>query len=74
MYRQIEGVSVGSPLGLILANIFVGLRERCLFDKFPKPFIYLRYVDDTFVSFRSRSDALSFLINWILNIYYGRGK
>ena len=57
MYRQIEGVCMGSPLGPILANIFVGFQERRLFDKFPKPFIYLHYVDDTFVSFRSRNDA-----------------
>ena len=60
MYRQIEGVSMGSPLGLILDNIFVGFQERHLFERFPKPFIYLRYVDDTFVSFRSRNDVLLF--------------
>ena len=60
MYRQIDGVSMGCPLGPILANIFVGFQERHLFDGFPKPFIYLRYIDDTFVSFRSRNDALSF--------------
>ena len=60
MFRQIEGVSMGSPLGPILANTFVRFHERRLFDKFPKPFTYLRYVDDTFVSFKSRSDALKF--------------
>ena len=60
MYRQIDGVSMGCLLGPILANIFVGFQERHLFDRFPKPFTYLRYVDDTFVSFRSRNDALSF--------------
>ena len=43
-----------------LFNIFVGFQERRLFDRFPKPFIYLRFVDDTFISFRSLSDALSF--------------
>ena len=60
MFRLIEGVSIGSPLGPFLANIFVGFHERRLFDRFPKPFIYLRYVDDTFVSFKSRGDALVF--------------
>ena len=51
---------MGSPLSPILVNIFVGFHERRLFDKFSKPFTYLRYVDDTFVSFKSRSDALKF--------------
>ena len=60
MYRQIDGISMGSLLGPILANIFVGFHERLLFEKFPKPFIYLRYVDNTFVCFSSRSEALKF--------------
>ena len=60
MYPQIDGVSMGCFFALILANIFVGFQERHLFDGFPKPFIYLRYVDDTFVFFRSRNDAFSF--------------
>ena len=60
MYRQIYGISMGSPLGPILTNIFVGFHERLLFEKFPKPFIYLCYVDDTFVTFSSRNNALSF--------------
>ena len=44
----------------VLANIFVGLYERLLFDKFPKPNIYLCYVDDTFASFSSCNEALLF--------------
>ena len=45
--HQMHGISMGSPLGPILANIFVGFHERQLLEKFPKPYIYLRYVDDT---------------------------
>ena len=60
MYCQIDGISMGSPLGPILANIFLGFHERQLLKKFPKPFIYWCYVDDTFVSFSSRSEALNF--------------
>ena len=79
LYRQIEDVSMGSPLGPILANIFVGFQERRLFKKFSKPFIYLRYVDDTFVSFKSRNNALLFFdklneLHFFFNIYHGRRK
>ena len=49
---------MGSPLFPILANIFVIFYERFLFDRFPKPSIYLRYVDDTFTC--SRNEALLF--------------
>lgn len=39
MYRQIDGVSMGSLLGPTLANIFVGL-----FSETVKPLMYHRYV------------------------------
>ena len=59
-------------------NIF-GFHERRLFDKFPKPFTYLQYVDDTLVSFKFHSDALKFFdtLNRLHSspiIYYGGGK
>ena len=44
MYRQVDRISMGSPLGPILANIFVGFYEKLLFDRFPKLNIYLHYV------------------------------
>ena len=59
MYRHGDGISMISPLGPILANIFVGFYEKLLFDRFPKPCIYLRY-EDTFACFSSRNKTLSF--------------
>ena len=51
MCKQIDGVTVGSLLGLTLAHIFVGFYKTKLFSNANKPHIYHRYVDDTFVAF-----------------------
>ena len=48
MYKQIDGVAMGSPLGQVLANIMVGYQEEKLFIDNNQPLIYFRYVDDTF--------------------------
>ena len=61
MYRQIDGIAMGSPLGPILANIFVGFHEEQLFRSSKSPVLYLRYVDDTFALFDSREEGDEFL-------------
>ena len=61
MYRQIDGVAMGSSLGPTLANIFVGFCEANLFTKIDPP-MYYRYVDDTLCTFKNEKDADSFLI------------
>ena len=48
MYRQIDGVAMGSPLGPALANIVVGYYKSKLFNDISKSTVYCRYVDDTF--------------------------
>ena len=61
MYRQIDGVALGSSLGPTLANIFVGFCESDLFNKIDRPPMYYRYVDDTFCLFKCEKDADLFL-------------
>ena len=63
LYKQIDGVDIGSPLGPTLANAFLSFYEKkwleqCR-DKF-KPVCYRRYVDDIFVLFKSRDHLIKF--------------
>ena len=60
MYRQTDGISMGSPLGPILAGIFVGFYEDILFKQGVLPASYFRYVDDTFATFSSVEIGLKF--------------
>ena len=48
---------MGSPLGLTLASVFLCYHEKIWLQNWPsqfKPVIYRRYVDDTFLLFRSK--------------------
>ena len=57
LYKQVDGVIVGSSLGPTLANAFLCHYEKEWLDNCPihfKPVIYQRYVDDIFVLFSSK--------------------
>ena len=57
MYKQTDGVAMGSSLGPALANIFVEYHEEKLFSQMQKLPAYFRYVDDTFAIFNHEAEA-----------------
>ena len=60
MYKQLNGVAMGSPIGSVLANIFVVFHESRLFDNTAKPGIYFRYVEIV---------LSTFVPSWIMTIF-----
>ena len=56
-YEQCDGVAMGSPLGPILANVFMCHFENIWLENCRshfKPIVYKWFVDDTFLLFRSK--------------------
>lgn len=54
IYKQLDGVAMGNPLVLVLANIFLCYHETKWLNNCPpgcKPNFYKRYIDDTFLLF-----------------------
>ena len=61
-YDQIDGVAMGSPLGPVLANIFMcHFEEKWVFNASVHPSFWYRYVDGTFTMFDSKDTANEFL-------------
>ena len=63
LYRQVDGVAMGSPLGPSLANFFLGHLERYKFfsNASLNPKLYIRYVDDIFAVFDKNTPFQPFL-------------
>ena len=63
LYRQIDGVTMGNPVGPTLANFFLAHIENQIFSKTDPshPKLYLLYVDDIFVVFPRETNFMKFL-------------
>jgi hypothetical protein len=64
LYKQVDGVAMGSPLGPLFANIFLSFHEKSWLADCPsvfKPIFYRRYVDDCFLIFTSHNHVTPFL-------------
>ncbi|KAK3748690.1 hypothetical protein QZH41_006282 [Actinostola sp. cb2023] len=61
LYEQVDGVAMGSPLGPLMANIFMCSLEDKLTEQNMVPSLYRRYVDDTLVIMPDVETAGNFL-------------
>ena len=61
LYEETGGVAMGSPLGPLLANVFMCHIEDHLEQKSMIPSFYRRYVDDTSVTMPNTESATDFL-------------
>lgn len=62
LYKQIDGMAMGSPLGPIFANIFLSHFEGGWLNGAPvRPLLYKRYVDDTLWLLPADSDITSLM-------------
>ncbi|XP_068692461.1 uncharacterized protein [Montipora foliosa] len=60
-YEQTDGVAMGSPLGPLMANVFMCHLEDKLARDGMVPSLYKRYVDDTFARMPNTDAAADFL-------------
>ena len=63
LYKQTDGVAMGSPLRPLLANVFMCSIEESLESQGKLPEFYRRYVDDTLVGMPDLAAATVFLDN-----------
>jgi hypothetical protein len=69
-YKQIDGVAMGSPLTLVIANFYMDVFEEMALDWAPqKTLCWFRYVDDTFVIWPHGPDRLKDFLDHLNGIH-----
>jgi len=61
LYEQIDGVAMGSPLGPLLANVFMCSNEETLDREGKMPTYYKKFVDDILTIMQDKASADNFL-------------
>ena len=61
LYTQVDGVAMGSSLGPLFANFYMGAVEERVFSSVPPPSTYCRYIDDIFVVVQCKEDVDSLI-------------
>jgi predicted GIY-YIG superfamily endonuclease len=71
LYMQIDGVSMGSPLAPILADVFMTYIEQRIdeYEHSDKIKLYLRYVDDTFIIFNGKENDAQQLVEFVNKLH-----
>ena len=57
LFRQIDGVAMGSPLGVLFANMYMATVEERTFREHNRPRLYCRYIDDIFITIQNTNNA-----------------
>ena len=65
VYRQTDGVAMGSPLGPTLANLFLASMESDWLSNANAPIHYFRYVDDIFAIFDANHDTSELFLSFL---------
>ena len=61
LFRQKDGVAMGSPLGVLFANMYMCHIEHITFQNSPPPGIYSRYIDDIFITKNKNEDTTNLI-------------
>jgi hypothetical protein len=69
-YGQTDGVAMGSPLSLVIANFYMEDYEKAALESAPlKPRCWFRYLDDTFVIWQHGPDKLKEFLHHLNSIH-----
>ena len=67
VYKQVNGISMGSPLAPVLADVYLNkFEEKYINEKFHDIIFYYRYVDDIFILIKD-SMNVNFFVSKINN-------